>query len=328
MTLNITKVRSATNQEWDEIWSNCEYSTYFHSREWSEVWRDYSKGDLQPDAKLITFSDGQKSLLPLSSQKLYKGLIKNFFSSPAGTFGGWISCDKLTISHAQLLSQYLLNLGNIQWRLNPYDLLLSGVNLEKLEEDTTDSLNLNEGFENIYKKWTQSHSSAGRKARKAKKAGITVKGATTLEEWQIYHNLYENSLGRWGDKKSSQYEWSLFNLIFKLQSSKVKLWLAIYQDCIIAGALCFYSKTHVVYWHGAALSEYFNLRPVNLLMYEIIKDASEEKYHWFDFNPSGGHEGVKAFKQSFGTKELFCPVLIKNNQKKLILDYFKCLLLN
>jgi len=329
MTLNITQVRSATNQEWDEIWNNCEYSTYFHSREWSEVWRDYSKGNLQPDAKLITFSDGQKSLLPLSSQKLYKGLVKNYLSSPAGTFGGWLSSNELSASHAQLLSQYLRDLDNIKWRLNPYDSLLSTViNLEKLEEDTTDSLDLNEGFENLYKKWTKGHTSAARKARKARKAGIIVKIATTLEEWQIYYSLYEDSLERWGNKKSSQYEWSLFNLIFKLQSSKVKLWLAMYQDCIISGALCFYSKTHVVYWHGAALSKYFNLRPVNLLMYEIIKHASEEKYHWFDFNPSGGHEGVKAFKQSFGTKELFCPVLIKNSPKKSILDYFKSLLSN
>jgi lipid II:glycine glycyltransferase (peptidoglycan interpeptide bridge formation enzyme) len=85
--------------------------------------------------------------------------------------------------------------------------------------------------------------------------------------------------------------------------------LAKYEDRSIAGALCFYTKNHVVYWHGAAYSDYFELRPVNLLMYEAIKDACENGYSWFDFNPSGGHEGVKAFKKSFGPTALRSDVV-------------------
>lgn len=323
MKLRITQVRSATDQEWDEIGNNCEYATYFHSREWSEIWRDYTKGNSQPDARLITFSDGKKALLPLTSQKMYKGLIKGYLSSPAGTFGGWISKDNLNNDHANLLTQYLINLGNIQWRFNPYDTLLSQISFPQAENDTTDVLDLTEGFEAIYKKWTKGHSSA---ARKSRKAGILVKKAQTLEDWLFYYQLYEDSLKRWGEKTTSSYQWSLFNLMFHLQSSKIELWLAIYQDQIIAGALCFYSKTHVVYWHGAALSEYFTLRPVNLLMYEIIHDACQHNYHWFDFNPSGKKEGVKAFKKSFGTQELACPIVRQNINMALILKRFKLLL--
>jgi hypothetical protein len=39
-------------------------------------------------------------------------------------------------------------------------------------------------------------------------------------------------------------------------------------------------------------------------MYEIIKSCCEEGYSWFDFNPSAGLEGVRAFKESFGAKPL------------------------
>jgi lipid II:glycine glycyltransferase (peptidoglycan interpeptide bridge formation enzyme) len=40
------------------------------------------------------------------------------------------------------------------------------------------------------------------------------------------------------------------------------------------------------------------------LLYEVIKDACEQGYFWFDFNPSGGHEGVKSFKKGFGCSTL------------------------
>lgn len=55
---------------------------------------------------------------------------------------------------------------------------------------------------------------------------------------------------------------------------------------------------------------YFQLRPVNLLMYEIIKNCCEAGYSWFDFNPSDRLEGVIAFKESFGAKALPSPVII------------------
>jgi hypothetical protein len=32
---------------------------------------------------------------------------------------------------------------------------------------------------------------------------------------------------------------------------------------------------------------------------------------WFDFNPSGGHEGVRAFKAGFGAQLLSCPVVVR-----------------
>jgi len=58
---------------------------------------------------------------------------------------------------------------------------------------------------------------------------------------------------------------------------------------------------------------------VNLLMYEVIKNACKQRYTWFDFNPSGGHEGVKAFKKSFGAKGMRSPVVhIETRSKRII----------
>lgn len=317
MNLKITQVQTATNQEWDEIWENCDYATYFHSREWAETWQHYTQGKLQPEPKLVKFSDGQQALLPLSSQKVLKGLIRSYVSSPAGTFGGWLSRDDLSINHTNLISRFLIDLGDIQWRLNPYSTLSDKVLGGNLKQDVTDVIDLQIGFDLLCKKWHKNSSSLLRKIRKATREGVSIKIASSLEEWQTYYKIYQSSLERWGGKETSKYEWYLFDLMFQLHSPNIKLWLAVYQDHIISGALCFYSKIHVVYWHGAALSEHFDLRPVNLLMYEIIKHSCQESYHWFDFNPSGGHEGVKAFKKSFGTQELACPMVASGFLRKI-----------
>jgi len=308
--MKIKTIKKASSQDWDRIWQQCNYSTYFHSREWADIWHSYTEVATCPDAKLIIFSDGKKALIPLSYRKSMKGLVKNYISSPAGTFGGWLSEDELTPVHGKLLVEYLTQkINSLAWRLNPYDPLLTGLSIQSTESDETHVLDLTIGFDEILKGWSKGHSSA------ARKAGVIIRKANCNKDWLDYYSIYEDSLLRWGKSASSKYEWSLFNTIQNKESSNITLWLAEYDNKIIAGALCFYAKQHVVYWHGAALEEYFNTRPVNLLMYEIIKDACEQKYQWYDFNPSGGHEGVKNFKKSFGAKPVPSPTYKKSNKK-------------
>ncbi|MDZ7334431.1 MAG: GNAT family N-acetyltransferase [candidate division KSB1 bacterium] len=307
--------------EWDHIWENCDYATYFHSREWAEVWQRYSHRKLNPAPRLITFSDGKKALLPFSCHNKLKGLIHQFISSPAGTFGGWISIDNLSENHFSILFKYITdNYKNIVWRINPYDSFSDCIkNLADIMQDDTHALNLKGGFDSIQNYWANKKDAVIRKATKAKKHGIIIKKTKDHKEWKSYYDIYLDSINRWGPSASSRYSWQLFQELFSLSSPNISLWLAYYENKIISGALCFYAKKHVVYWHGASLSEYFNFRPVNLLMYEIIKDACERGFEWFDFNPSGGHEGVRAFKKSFGALELPSPVIyLKDTKAKII----------
>lgn len=314
MGLKILDVRHATDNEWDTIWKNCDYATYFHSREWAAIWQKYSKGKINPAAMLITFSDGALALLPISYRKTLKGFIKQYVSSPAGTFGGWLSLDKLSENHEKLLCAYMIdNHRNLLWRLNPYDPIIVSIFVDITEYDETQVLQLECGFSAIYEDWLKERDSVVRKARKAQRVGVKIREAVSLQDWKDYYDVYEDSLKRWGEQASSSYGWSLFQYMYDFSSSNIRLWLATYQDRVISGALCFYSKKHVTYWHGAARSNYFNVRPVNLLMYEIIRHACEHGYQWFDFNPSGGHEGVKNFKSSFGAKKFACPIIDRKN---------------
>lgn len=303
----IEYVRRASETEWDDIWRRCETATYFHSREWAEIWRTYSRGGLRPAPRLVLFSDERQALLPLSYTHV-AGLLKDYLSGPCGTFGGWISVDPLTEAHARLLARYYRHsLGNYAWRLNPYDESLREAHVQPTRLEETHALNLSAGFDAVYRGWSSSHRTA---ASKAQRAGVTVRPAESLEDWRAYFEVYEDSLRRWGEHASSRYGWELFADLHRRRSPWQRLWLAWHAGQVAAGALCFYARRHAVYWHGATRESCFAVRPMNRVMYEAIRHACEGGYTWFDFNPSGLNEGVRAFKERFGARPLAAPMVL------------------
>lgn len=307
MSLSIQKIRPASTKEWDAIWRKCDYSTYFHSREWAEIWNVYTSGFIRPEPKMVIFSDDKKALLPLAVKESHMGIIKTYLSSPALTFGGWLSSDKLGVTHALLMVEYLTGkLGNITWRLNPYDELVFKADVRGTTHEVTHTINLSEGFDVAYDRWSKAKQRAVRKALKNR---VSVKTASTLEDWKEYYRVYKDSLRRWNDKTSPAYRWELFEEMFRRKSPNIKLWLAVHEEKVVAGDLLFYAKNHVVDWHAAALKDYFHLKPTVLIVYEALRDACERGYTWFDLNPSGELEGTRVFKEELGTEVLKCPVL-------------------
>ena len=66
----------------------------------------------------------------------------------------------------------------------------------------------------------------------------------------------------------------------------------------------FYHNKHCVEWHASFLSDYFKYGIRNFLVHNLILDANAKCYKYYDFNPSGGHEGTMRFKESFGPERL------------------------
>ena len=318
-SISIADVRPASLYEWDRIWRECDYSTYFHSREWSEIWSCYTKRKMSLAPFLVVFSDGKRALLPFSCltedglMQLLMGTRKLYVSSPDCTYGGWISSDKLEADHAILLLNLLKRkFKNLFWRMNPYDdvALESRVNIPRISIDDkgeTHAINLEKGFDVIASNMSRDHK---RGVKKAIQTGVSVRISSSIEDWIDYYKVYESTVSRWGNRLlGEKHSWALFHDIFRRNSPNIELWLAIYQDKVISGELCFHAKKHFVCWHGASNETYFNIRPRNLLLYQAIKNACEKGYIWFDFNPSAGLQGVKAFKEGFGAEALICPIV-------------------
>lgn len=339
--LAIAAVDVPTASEWDTIWRTCDYATYFHSRDWAELWSRQDPQHVVAAGELVLFSDGARALVPCSLRRRGTGL-DSYSCTAEGMFGGWISRDSLGPEHARLLARHLLwgSRRNMSWRVNPYEPNHARV-LGSLEgecvwlewgadayskafsavthfnqplafADTTYALDLRGGFDGLFRH----KSGVVRDARKAAREGVTVVQAEHREQWQEYYRVYLDSVDRWKSDPAQAYPWSLFESLFELHSPDVRLWVALHEGRIISGALCLSSRRHVAYWHGAALARFFSLGSVNLLMLEIIRAACDAGMHWYDFNPSGYGSGVTAFKKKFHPRELDCPLVFVDRPVK------------
>jgi lipid II:glycine glycyltransferase (peptidoglycan interpeptide bridge formation enzyme) len=80
----------------------------------------------------------------------------------------------------------------------------------------------------------------------------------------------------------------------------VKLWLAERDGRLLGGALNFYWNRHAVGWHSAASGQALDSHAFAILVANAVEEACDRGFAWFDLNPSGGLEGVAAFKSRFG----------------------------
>jgi len=293
----IKSVTNAKDKEWDDIVDNADSAIFFQTREWFDIWSKYA--GFESCTKLICFDSGKRVLLPLARLNLLGGLIKCHFLAPKG-WGGFITKDELDINEKKELFKFLKRMKMLYCVVNPYDTLTN--EFDKFnQKDFTQVLDLSEGFDRIFKKWTWGHYS---RTRKGLREGITAELAATEDDWKSYFELYQDTLGRWGKKATNTYRWELFETMFNKKSPHIKLWLAKYQGQIISGAICFYHNKHVAYWHSATSQRFFKkLNATHVLQYCIIKDACERGFLLYDFLSSSGIEGVVDFKNGFSPQK-------------------------
>jgi hypothetical protein len=294
--------------EWKHVVNSCGYATFFHTPEWFRLFAGEFH-DMDIESRRIKFPDGNVAIIPVMSRAVSR-FEKKFIMGPGGVYGGWISANPLTRKQRQLLLEYIeKRFKLLVWRLNPLQGdpgQLPGT----VREDYTQAVSLRGTLKDIEKGFSSANVRAIKKARRE---GVTVRRASTEGDWRDYYDCYLDSIRRWGETATSKYDWTFFQRMLDLDCSAITLWLAEYEGKVIGGALVFYHQSHAVYWHGAALEEFMPLRPANLLHRDIIDDAWERKFRWYDFNPSGGHEGVVRFKEQFGCRRLRAHVITRQD---------------
>lgn len=312
-------VRVATAAEWDAAWAACPHATYFHSRAWSEDWAAYTRGVMSPQPMLARFPDGRSVVIPLTRERRSRGRRVHWLMSPAGTYGGWLAAEPLEDEQVLALATWLRRArAPLWWRVSPFDPSAPVLEALAVEQDTTHALRLEWGFESACERASHGHACA---VRKAQREGVRVRRATSAADWEAYLRIYEEALARWGERASSRYGPRLFELLRRRGTPGVELWLAtLHEGSIIAGGLCLYGPRHASCWHAASLSQFFSLRPANLLVHEMTLDACLRSLAWFDLNPSGGHDGVRIFKERVGAVALPSPVIIYGKTRAALVD--------
>jgi hypothetical protein len=287
--------------EWQEVANKCEYATFFHTPAWSKIFAE-TYPNMQITTKKYVLDAGTKIILPLIKIKVTMGLFGSYISNVAGVYGGIISEDRVKQEEINEIFKSLTksNIASISITGNAF----FDYNLPKqftVKEDFTQIIRLGKDEKEILPNFRNSNRN---KISKAKRASVICREAKDFREWKEYYFVYQEALKRWGDKATSRYPFFLFENMFKAQNAGIKLWLVIYDGKIVGGNLNLYHNKHCVEWHASFLSDYFQYGIRNFLVYTVILDASARSYRYYDFNPSGGHEGTARFKESFGAKRL------------------------
>lgn len=304
------KISVLDDTEWWQVIADLPASTFFHTPYWFKTWQQYKGYRYQ--ALRFSFSNNRCLFISLSIDKQ-----NNFFSSPAGTFGGFLTEDNFTEKEKKQIVSYLQQY-NLTIRQNPYNnfwLTESAIT----KNDFTQRINLSNLTASIITNWSKGHRSA---LKKGVKAGITIREATTVEDWKVYYHLYQKRYKDWGKEAGIFYNFSLFSILQKIPNIYCKLWLAEYKNKCISGGVFFYYNKKVIYWHGAGDQDFFSLNPYQVLQYEVIKNAFENGYQWYDFNPSGGYVGVEKFKKGFGSIKSDANIIKMITTSKKIKDKF------
>ncbi|PTL34907.1 hypothetical protein CLG94_12475 [Candidatus Methylomirabilis limnetica] len=290
---------------WEDVARNCEYATFFHTPAWGRLFETAGLA-VRRCARGFLLDDQRVAIVPAVETSIHLGgLMHGYAMTAANVYGGVISTRRLAQWEIESILSRLTGPRTIELTIveNPY----APFELPRpflASNDFTHVLDLSAGIDQVLRGTSHGNRYS---VKKAVKMGVKVRIAESLEDFKAYYAVYHDSLRRWGGSVTSRYPWQLFEAIreYAQSSEACRLWIAEVRGLVVAGALVFYwNGWHAVWWHGAGLESYFSYSPTNLLQSEIIRDAHGCGYRWYDFNPSGGHAGVVAFKESFGAARM------------------------
>lgn len=297
--------RPVENSFWWNVAQACDYATFFHSPLWHRLIERTFDGCEDRTVGAVT-DDGVRMVLPLlKTGESAKGMMEDLTSTYAGCYGGVIADGEVSEEDVARLYDEVQtwNMASLSVNGNPMWSAFDCPSVLSDEEATGDFTQIIElggrTFDDVLSDFSRGHRSS---MNKGQQRGVEIRQADSLEDYRSYFGAYEDCLRRW-DNPSSEYPWELFENGFEIAQQHpghISLWLAEVDGEVVGGAWFFYWNQHLVYWHGATYEEYFDYRTNNVLHPAIIKDAIESGYKYYDFNPSGGHEGVVDFKRRFG----------------------------
>jgi hypothetical protein len=166
-------------------------------------------------------------------------------------------------------------------------------------DDTVQVLPLSAGYEKLERGFKPS---ARNKMRKAAKAGVTVRRAESEADFLSYYAVLEECSREWMIKPRPGSEF--FTALYGLDPNVVQMWLAIHDGDVLAGDLNFALHGTVLNWGNVSTDAAKSLAPNNLLHANAIEQAVRDGHHTYDLGTSGGIEGVRTFKASFGTTDV------------------------
>ncbi|MDG2266567.1 MAG: GNAT family N-acetyltransferase [Candidatus Marinimicrobia bacterium] len=317
--ITVDRYNDSFLNEWEEIVHSSNNGTLFHTRKFLS----YHSKDKFIDHSLI-FYKNNKPLSVFPAAETTESYKKILISHPGASMGSFVTPADLSFSDAlQLVDQLNLYLKKQKFSraritLPPiiynqrktnyidYSLLRSGYKYVKREVSSI--LFLEDSIEKNVNQFKPSHRQA---LRKAQRSGLVVNNS---DDFNSFYNILKKNLSNRHNVKPTHTVDELLKLK-KLFPKNILLHAAFLNNTMVGGVINFVANKNVILAFYISHNEsYQEHRPINLLFYEILKDAIRNNFKVFDFGIFTVNEepnmGLAKFKENFGSSGVFRDTVI------------------
>ena len=318
MSIIVRPFKSLDEGPWDEFVANSNNGTLFHTRKFLS----YHPKDRFLDHSLVFEKKGKIiSILPGAIQK--KGEKQILISHPGASVGSCVVLEKLSFAESLEIVEKLSNYArsnNIKCvrliqppiiyhrHLSQYmDFAFKKAGYLSIYRELSSYLQIENSIEDNLSKFKSSHRTALRKAEK-----LSVK-ISISDDYKTFYSILQNNLSIRHNVKPTH---TLFELqeLKKIFPDKIHLFGAFIGNEMIAGVVTFIINPKVVLaFYVSHKQEYGDHRPINLLIFNIIKWVIDKKMQILDFGIFTVNEnpnmGLARFKENFGASGIFRETL-------------------
>lgn len=303
---------------WDNFVSSANNGTLFHTRRFL----NYHHEGRFNDHSLEFFKKGKLvGVFPAAIIKTENSRI--LVSHPGASVGSFVVPEDLTFADALEMVEQLIeyskseNFNGIKLtqpptiyskRLSHYiDFALQKNGFLYVKREISSILFLEKSIDENLTKFKSTHRTA---VRKAEKSGVIVK---QTDDFASFYEILEKNLSIRHDVKPTHSLDELLHLK-EIFPQKINLFGAYIEGKMVAGVVNFIATENVVLAFYISHDEaYQEVRPTNLLFYEIFEWAIQKKFSVFDFGIFTVNEkpnfGLARFKENFGASGQFRDTL-------------------
>ncbi len=303
-------IRDVSENIWNEVAQNCPHATFFHTPNWSKIITQTYSRTCSNATQAFDFGNGRLVILPfIRSDFELKKNFSGLHSSVFGLYGGPIYASPVSAGRLESSIHATLKAGikKISFNGNPHciDFFDTGKQVDRFTQAIELEKTASEAA--LFDSYSDS---VVRMIKKGSSQGFVFCRAQNIQEVEQFHAIYQDAIRRWGDKATNNYEIDLFRSIF-LNGGDV--WVVKKDENIVAGNINYYFNGISIDWLHACDPQYMKAGLSHYFTHQLIDHYRKVGARIYDFNPSGGHEGVVQFKASFGaTKKYFKSFSIDN----------------
>lgn len=305
---------------WEDFIRNSVNGTIFHTRKFLS----YHPEDRFIDHSLVFHKKEHVFALITGIEKVIEGK-KTFISHQGASYGGFIF-NKCSISDSRdLIKSFLKYLKSNNFKraviTNPpkiyykeftdyIDFSMLGNGFKFIKREISSYLALPENFNFAFRQFT---SPTRTSIRKSQKEGVIVKESN---DYETFYKILERNLGMRHNVKPTHTLKELLNLK-DMFPEYIKLFAAYHKNTMIGGIVTFECNPLVnLAFYISGNMDYQYLRPVDLLMWEIIRFSINKRYKYLDFGlftvNMEPNFGLGKFKEKFGAIGIFRDTFGKN----------------